>query len=318
MKATRFPRTVTLATLTLLTACAVVAQEGGEKSPARSAQAWTLDEALQQLALYPRDPYLQYVALQLASREGRIAKVAESIQRSTGEEWREARMERRNRVDLFNVFSGALAVHESLQMDTMLGDRRAKASPFEKDEGALKEFDKEPPKEATGVPGEAPKAEPKAEEKKRSDPTDRKVRTGVKQLFAGKSVPGVRIDSLTGPTIKSHPWDTMLGGRKPEVSTLSKMVPADQYFVQCRSLTSLLELLDFGDLWASHLFNQASQDATSSNVGTRLRQQLAVRADPLTRPFYDLVVDQVAITGSDLFVREGSDVTLHLPRQASR
>jgi hypothetical protein len=88
------------------------------------------------------------------------------------------------------------------------------------------------------------------------------------------------------------------------------MVPADQYFVQCRSLTSLLELLDFGDIWASHLFNQAAQDATSSDVGTRLRQQLAVRADPLTRPFYDLVVEQVAITGSDLFVREGSDVTL--------
>ena len=71
----------------------------------------------------------------------------------------------------------------------------------------------------------------------------------LKRLLGGKTAANtVRIDSLTGPTIKSHPWATMLGGRKPEVSALSKMVPADQYFVQCRSLSGLLDLLDFGDL----------------------------------------------------------------------
>jgi hypothetical protein len=219
---------------------------------------------------------MQYVSLQLASRDGRVDEVADVIRRSAGEDWRAARGERRNRVELFSVFSGALAVHESLQMDTMLGDRRPKESPFGKEPTEkAKETEKESAKKAT--------ADARA---------------------------AVRIDSLTGPTIKSHPWATMLGGRKPEVAALSKMIPSDQYFVQCRSLTSLLELLDFGDLWASHWFNQATQDATSSDVGARLRQQLAVRADPLTRPFYDLVVEQVGITGSDLFVREGSDVTL--------
>jgi hypothetical protein len=45
-------------------------------------------------------------------------------------------------------------------------------------------------------------------------------------------------------------------------------------------------------------------------VGERLKRQLAVETDPRTRPFYDLVVDEVALTGSDPFVREGSDVTL--------
>ena len=35
-----------------------------------------------------------------------------------------------------------------------------------------------------------------------------------------------------------------------------------------------------------------------------------MKTDPLTRPFYDLVVEEVAATGSDLYVREGSDVTL--------
>src|SRR4029079_9649189 len=33
-------------------------------------------------------------------------------------------------------------------------------------------------------------------------------------------------------------------------------------------------------------------------------------ADRFTKPFYDMIVDQVAITGSDLYLREGSDVTV--------
>jgi hypothetical protein len=94
------------------------------------------------------------------------------------------------------------------------------------------------------------------------------------------------------------------------VSPITKYVPSDQYLVQARSLTKLLDLVEIGDLWSMHLFNQAAQDATSSNVGDRLREQLAVRTDPYSKPFYEMVVDQVAITGSDLYLREGSDVTV--------
>ena len=42
----------------------------------------------------------------------------------------------------------------------------------------------------------------------------------------------------------------------------------------------------------------------------RLKAQLCIATNELLRPFYDLVVTEVAITGSDLFLREGSDVTL--------
>ena len=41
---------------------------GGGKQPAKTDLAWTLEEALGQLRLNPSDPYLQYVALQLARR----------------------------------------------------------------------------------------------------------------------------------------------------------------------------------------------------------------------------------------------------------
>ncbi len=222
------------------------------KAPAKktSLQAWTLEEVREQLSLNSHDTYLQFVALQLAqSNAANLKEVEDQIGRVRAQT---TLMNSRGRTaDLFDMFTGALAVQESLQLDTMRGER--------------------PPR-------------------------------GPQKI--------VKAADLRGPTIKSHPWDSMLKGQSPAVSSLSKLVPADQYFVQTRSLTKLLELIETGDLWSMHLFNQATHDATRSRVGDRLREQIAVRSDPLMRPFYDLVVERVAVTGSDLYVREGSDVTL--------
>lgn len=68
--------------------------------------------------------------------------------------------------------------------------------------------------------------------------------------------------------------------------------------------------MDVGDLWGRHLLNQATQEARTLLVGERLKAQLAVETNRLLRPFYDVVVEEVAVTGSDLFLAEGSDVTL--------
>ena len=97
----------------------------GGKDPPKTAQAWTLDDALQQLQLNPDDVYLQYVALQLASGEGKTDQVAQTIEQLN---WRRGWSGRRadRRPDLFDLFTGALAVQESLQLDAMRGGRRAR------------------------------------------------------------------------------------------------------------------------------------------------------------------------------------------------
>jgi len=71
----------------------------------------------------------------------------------------------------------------------------------------------------------------------------------------------------------------------------------------------MLEAMDISDLWGTHLFNQAVGEARTQKVGERLKAQLALETTLLLRPFYDLVVSEVAIAGNDLFLREGSDVT---------
>ena len=112
--------------LTALAMLATAAQ--AQEIPKKTTQAWTLDSVLEQLSLYPRDPYLQYVAIQLAHQEGkgpaienRILSTLRSIRPNT----RQARD-----VNAFGLFSGSLAIQESLQLDRLSGaDRGGRQNP---------------------------------------------------------------------------------------------------------------------------------------------------------------------------------------------
>lgn len=250
---------------------------GQEKAPGKG-HAWTLEVAMNQLKLYPRDAYLQYVALQLARREGRADEIGDRIDRLISGGGLVGGNDRVDRVDLFSLFSGSLAVQESLQLDTMRGP------------GARRQ--------RRGLP--VPVAKQKA------DGTEEE-RRAAEALRKAKKVP---IDSLTGPTIKSHPWKKMLAGKKPDIGRMARCVPEDFYLIEFRSLVKMLEVMDQSDLWGTHLFSQSVQEARTQLVGERLKKQLAVETTKLLRPFYDTVVEEVAVTGSDLYMREGSDVTL--------
>jgi hypothetical protein len=226
------------------------------KPPLKSRQAWTLDEALAQLSVYPQDAYLQYVALQLARRAGRLPDVITRIEETSLRRAGDERSERASDINLFSLFSGALAVQESLQLEAMRAGEQA-------------------PKSAQVAP----------------------------------------IASLVGPAVKSHPWAEMLkakmpGGKKPDISPLSLLTPDDFYFAEFRSLSKMLDAIDASDLWGTHIFDQAFKDARTHRSAERLKRQLALETDPLATAFYDQAVEEAAVAGSDLFLREGSDATL--------
>jgi hypothetical protein len=252
------------------------------KGNAKNPQAWTLEEALARLRTSPHDPYLQYVALQLARREKQLKTVAHEVEELTAPEELFGARGRGTQVDLFSLFTGALAVQESLQLDTMRGN------PTQLHRGRAPVI-----------------AEP---EKKGEDPKDVERKWRAAQEKRRRQV--VAVSRLRGPAVKSHPWKKMLAGKRPEVSRLSRAVPADFYLAEFRSLGKLLDVIDNNDLWGKHLFNQAVREAWTQGIGARLKTQLVLETNSLLRPFYDLVVEEVAVTGSDLFFREGSDVTL--------
>lgn len=292
---------------------------------ARSAPAWTLEEAMAQLEMYPQDSYLQYVALQLARRAEKTEETAQRMERLLfGQNLMSGNAERQNQVDLFSIFTGALAVQESLQLDTMRGEVAGSARPLIQSEPPLP-IEETKPKRAKTKPAATKKASAKTSKAKSKKPQtpDRVPMVAVEdraQEIGDAATQRAALEqrrkeilplaSLTGPTVQSHPWDKMLAGRKPDVSPLASFVPEDFYFVEFRSLNKLLEAVETSDLWGTHFLNQSFREARTQNFGERLKRQLALETSALTRPFYDTVVEDIAITGSDLFVREGTDVSL--------
>ncbi len=216
-------------------------------------ETWSTERAVEHLRWYPRDSFMQYVLLQLAAREGKTDEVSPLISRFRFRDpWG-----RQRRVDLFAVFSGALAVQESMQLE-VLGNRTRRDT-----------------------------ADPPVEQ--------------------GSPVP---LEQLRGPKIKSHPWKRMLGDRKPRVSNLARCVPHDFYFVRFRSVDKLLTVLEEIDRWGRHLMSQVAQQAYSYESSQRAMEQLALPVNPLARRFYGTVVEEIAVTGSDPYLRIGSDVTV--------
>lgn len=292
----------------------------GQTLPAQQTrQAWTLEEAFAALSLQPRDAYLQYVVLQLARRAGRLEEFAASVQRLIPND-ADVRAERREGIDLFSLFTGALAVQESLQLDTMRGTANPRAQVPVATTAALNMNIALPPQTNPKTRGRSRKSSRGGTSTRRGSGRPAPPTPVVGPDF---SMPGptptpapyrpeekVAVSRLAGPTVKSHPWEKMLAGRTPEISPLARYVPEDFYFAEFRTLTKMLDAYDVGDLWGAHLFNQAFREAQTLNVGERLKRQLAIEVDQGLRPFYDLVVEDVAVTGSDLFAREGSDVTL--------
>jgi len=298
--------------------------QGQQSAPApRSQQAWTLGEVLAQLKIYPDDAYLQYVALQLARRQNRLEEIAGQIGNMIARTSdADIRTERTNNVDLFSIFTGALAVQESLQLDTMRGNTPGRAVRAQTTN--TNTFAGNTNANASRTNQQTPRRNRRSRRNRRTASPSSNVALPVlatTEIFPQTTPQDaaaqekrrreiVQVSSLVGPTIKSHPWEQMLAGRKPEISALSRSVPEDFYLVEFRSLSKLLQAMDAGDLWGTHLFNQAYREARTQQVGERLKRQLALETEPALRPFYDLVVKEVAVTGSDPFAREGSDVTI--------
>lgn len=222
----------------------------GQERPERS-KAWSIQEAHDALSQRPRDPYLQFVVAQLSSIDGQ--PVFQERPDDAGFQRRQMAANRFEAVDLFSIFSGSLAIQESLQLDAL-----TRSSSYSNEE------------------------------------------------------PKIPTNTLRGPTVQSHPWKSMLAGRQPALSALDKCVPSDHLYVRIPSAKKLLQLQSLADDYAVYVTSQNDQQAYSTGIIDQLKRQLAIEMTDRLIPVYDAAVAEIAIASSDLFFREGADVTLIL------
>jgi len=128
----------------------------------------------------------------------------------------------------------------------------------------------------------------------------------------------IAISNLSSPDLSSLSYKDLLEQKRtrekidPKMAEISRLVPADQYFLQLNSMQSLDELLELSVHWGGNLLRLFTVEAQDQQLQGKLEEQLCLRRDLLARLFADAVINEVAVTGADPFVYEGTDVTVIL------
>ncbi|MFH1708085.1 MAG: hypothetical protein ABIF71_09220 [Planctomycetota bacterium] len=120
----------------------------------------------------------------------------------------------------------------------------------------------------------------------------------------------VDIATLEGPAVKSHPFAEMLKGREPAEFPVAALVPFDNYYCRFDGIKALLEVTDLMDAWGTSLMNSLAVTARDADLLAKYRTQLCIDLSDLTRLFGDMVIGEIACTGSDPFLMEGTDVAV--------
>jgi hypothetical protein len=130
------------------------------------------------------------------------------------------------------------------------------------------------------------------------------------QNFRDNADRTVDLGRVPGIDIAEHPWLKMMAGQKPAPEPLSRLVPYDNYYLHFKSIVKLLDASDLLDQWGTTLARAYEVNSRDYRLKERLERQLCLKSTKLARTFGPAVVRGLALTGSDPYVREGSDVTV--------
>jgi len=131
-------------------------------------------------------------------------------------------------------------------------------------------------------------------------------------LSAAKLPRTVPIAKLSPPELERHPWAELSKrlAAKPPDEPLARAVPADFYFVRANSFGAFRDILSFVETVGAPAANLFDGSATERGSLPRYLAELGVETGDLSRVLGPEVVEDFALTGSDPYVHEGSDVTL--------
>ena len=120
----------------------------------------------------------------------------------------------------------------------------------------------------------------------------------------------VDVKSLTGITIRPYDWRERLGNEEVRLDPLAAYLPADQHAVFFPSFTALLRVVDEAERNGTPIVQMVEEAGVSALTRKRYEQQLCLQLNSLTRRIGPLLIQSVALTGSDPYLRTGSDVAV--------
>lgn len=119
----------------------------------------------------------------------------------------------------------------------------------------------------------------------------------------------VALSDLNGPGAKPHPFKEMLGDRVVKIPDLAAYAPVDFYYLHIEHPTQAADLVDHLSTTLGPLSRKFLPAAVDFDTNEKLIRQLAIRVVKSNRKYYDHIIEQMAVVGSDPFLMNGSDVT---------
>ena len=131
-------------------------------------------------------------------------------------------------------------------------------------------------------------------------------------LGVARDRPTIPLAKLAPPRGAPHPWDELLRslGKPAPAELLAASVPAEFYYLRATDLDVLFKLSDQLDAWGTPLVGVLDRRASERFLAARYETQLGLARTALARALGKEVVAQVALAGSDPYLREGSDVSV--------
>lgn len=120
----------------------------------------------------------------------------------------------------------------------------------------------------------------------------------------------IGIDSIKGITVRSFDWKARTEGKNPQLDALARHVPEDQHAVFFPSFSALVGMLDEMATQGVPVLQLIEPHSEDAHTRERYETQLGLRLTTMARAVGDQVIREIAMTGSDPYLRSGSDVAV--------
>ena len=120
----------------------------------------------------------------------------------------------------------------------------------------------------------------------------------------------VRTDSIEGITVRGFDWGPRIKDLEPQTDSLAALIPEDQHALFFPSFAAMIQLADQADEQGTPLLQSFEPRAVDAMTRKRYEKQLCLPVSEIARLVGPHLVNSVAVTGSDPYLRTGSDVAI--------
>ncbi|MFP6602688.1 MAG: hypothetical protein VB862_09185, partial [Pirellulaceae bacterium] len=125
------------------------------------------------------------------------------------------------------------------------------------------------------------------------------------------------LESIEGITVREFDWAPAIKGLNPRRDALAGNIPDDQHVIFFPSFKALVTLADEMSEQGAPLLTLAEPRGETASVRERYERQLCLSLDAGARLLGPTMINSVALTGSDPYLRTGADVAILLEAKST-